>query len=133
MTSGGTNGGTLNIVLNLYPQCPLPTPPKLTDFLADLFSLFVAPPEPKRTAFERLGDDPAERVSAVKSARRADAALKNIADDLKRGETVAVAEIRSLSRGHLQEIAQNGDAGLLALIKRMEEDRERDPGHGLER
>ncbi len=108
---------------------------KLADFLADLFSSFVAPPEPQRTAFERLGDDPAERVAAIKAARRADAALENIADDLKRGDTVSAADIRSLSRGHLQEIAQNGDAGLLALIKRMEEDRERerDPGRGRER
>ena len=45
----------------------------------------------------------------------------------------SAADIRSLSRGHLQEIAQNSDAGLLALIKRMEEDRERDPGRGRER
>lgn len=107
----------------------------LADFLADLLTAFVAPPEPKRTMFEQLDDDPGERVAAIRAERRADAALENIADDLKRGNTVKAEDIRNLSPADLENLRDTGDAGLLAMVKRLEEERarDRDPGRGRER
>jgi hypothetical protein len=105
----------------------------LADFVADILTSFVAPPEPKRTAFEQLDQDPAERVAEIKAQRRAAAALENIARDLEHGPFVKAEDIRNLTPADLQNIRDTGDAGLLAMIRQMEEDRERDRGRGRDR
>lgn len=107
----------------------------LADFVANLLTSFVAPERPQRTVFEQIDQDPAERVTAITARRRADAALQSIADDLRHGPYVKADDIRNLTPADLQNIRDTGDAELLAMIRRMEEDRERqrDPGRGRER
>jgi hypothetical protein len=108
---------------------------KLGSFIGSLLAGLVSTPQPKRTAFEQLNESAAERVDRIKAGRRSDGALENIREDLARGSTIAASDVRSLAPGHLQEIMQKGDAGLLAIVKRMEEAREqeRDQGRGRER
>lgn len=105
----------------------------LADFVADFLSSFVAPPEPKRTAFQQLDQDPAERVAAIKASRRAGAALESIAGDLESGNTVKAEDIRNLAPADLQNIRDRGDAALLDMVRRLEEERERDQGRSRDR
>jgi len=105
----------------------------LADFVADLFASFVAPPEPKRSAFEQIDQDPAERVRDIRARRRAEAALENIADDLEQGNTVKAEDIRNLAPADLQNIRDKGDAALLAMVRQLEEERERERERGRTR
>jgi hypothetical protein len=88
----------------------------LADFEADLFTLFIAPPEPPRAAFEQLDQDSAERVTEIRAASARRAALENIADDLKHGHTVKAEDVRNLAPADLQNIRDKGDAALLAMV-----------------
>lgn len=104
----------------------------LADFVADILTAFVAPPTPKRTVLEDTLRDPGERVSEIEARRRADAALGRMAEDLKHGNYVKAEDIRLLTPSDLQNIRDTGDAGLLDMIRRLEEERarERDSGGG---
>lgn len=108
----------------------------LADFVADILTSFVAPPEPKkRTVLEDTFRDPADRVSEIEARRRADAALGRMAEDLKHGNYVKAEDIRLLTPADLQNIRDTGDAGLLDMIRRLEEERarEREAGGGRQR
>jgi hypothetical protein len=105
----------------------------LADFIGDLLASFVAPPQPKRTAFEQMDQDPADRVNDIRARRRAEAALENIADDLERGNTVKAEDVRNLAPADLQNIRDTGDAALLAMVRQLEEERERERDRGRTR
>ena len=80
-----------------------------------------------------MDQDPAERVNDIRARRRAEAALENIADDLERGNTVKAEDIRNLAPADLQNIRDTGDAALLAMVRQLEEDRERERDRGRTR
>ena len=93
---------------------------KLADIVADILSFGATastsgPRNPQLEALEK-----------IEAQERAGAALDRMAESLRRGETVRPEDIRNLTQEQLVNLRDTGDAGLLAMIKRHEEDRERD-------
>ena len=97
---------------------------KLADFVADF--LTGAAPPPKR-------DPHADQVEQLIDQRRALAALENIRNDIEKGKALRPEDVQNLTSEHLLNIRAKGDVYLQDLIRRMEDDRDREHERGRSR
>jgi len=91
---------------------------KLADFVADFL---VATPGPKPTP---------DQVEQIQAQRRAAAALERIADDIQNNRPLQAEDVRNLSDRTLENIRSQGDDYIMALTRRIEEERARDDDRG---
>jgi hypothetical protein len=90
---------------------------KLLDLVADILSFGMTETRP----------DPADLVI---QRRKSAAALENIRDDIEQGRDIQADDVRNLSSATLENIRAKGDDYLIQLVRRMEEDRQREQDFG---
>lgn len=95
---------------------------KLVDFVASMFDGGGSPPP-----------SPKNQVETFRAQRRALAAMHNIRDDIKNDRPLQAESIKALTPATLEGIRTGGDEYLRAQVERMDTERERDRGRGMER
>lgn len=69
----------------------------------------------------------------IREQRKADAAMERIEENIRRGGNLAASDVRHLTQEQLLNIRDSGDAYLLAEMRRIEEERQRDREEGFGR
>lgn len=94
----------------------------LADVVGALLDRVVGPPPPKLRSSDLLKSPQARKAYSAqqRTAARRDAALDRIGEQLKQGPQIEQAAVGALSYSDLQQIKDQGDDGLRALVRQRE-------------
>ncbi len=104
---------------------------KLTSFVGGLLGAFLNPGGSLGAAYST--ESAAERATSFAAQRREAAGLSGIRDSLAHKQPLKAEDVRSLSRDTLENIRAGGDAALLDMIRRIEQEQAREHERGRTR